>query len=81
MVSGQKIYRAALSEDENIGFREIHKEEKIIQLSVQSCGPDDHHAMEKDYVQSPASEELSDEQSDDDYLFEYILDTVFWDVE
>ena len=37
--------------------------------------------MKKDYVQSPESDELSDEQSDDDYFFEDILDTDFSDVE
>ena len=37
--------------------------------------------MEKDYVQSPESDELSDEQSDDDNLFEDISDTDFSDVE
>ena len=48
---------------------------------VESCGPDEHHAMENDYVLSPESEELSCEQSDDDYLFEDALDTDFPDVE
>ena len=37
--------------------------------------------MENDYVLSPESEELSDEQSDDDNLFEDIPDTYFLDVE
>ena len=37
--------------------------------------------MAKVYDLSPESEELSDEQSDDDYLFEDISDTVFSDDE
>ena len=37
--------------------------------------------MENDYVLSPESEELSEEQSDDEYLFSDILDTDFSDVE
>ena len=37
--------------------------------------------MENDCVQSPESEEISDEQSDDDYLFEDASDTDFSDVE
>ena len=37
--------------------------------------------MEKDCGLSPESDELSDEQSDDDYLFEDISDTDFLDVE
>ena len=37
--------------------------------------------MEKDYVLSPESDELSDEQSDNDYLFEDVSDTDFSDVE
>ena len=48
---------------------------------VESCGPDEHHAMEKESVLSPESEELSDEQSDDDNLFEDISDTDFSNVE
>ena len=40
-----------------------------------------HYAVEKDYVQSPESDELSDEQSDDDNLFEDISDTDFSDAE
>ena len=46
-----------------------------------SCGPNEHYAVEKDYVQSPESDELSDEQSDDDNLFEDISDTDFSEVE
>ena len=76
----KKIYGAALSEYENRGFRKFPTQ-KIIERSVESCGQDEHHAMEKDYVLSPESEELSDEQSDDDYLFEDISDTDFSDVE
>ena len=71
----QKIYRAALSENENSGFGELPTEEKVIERRVESCGPDEHHAMEKDYVLSAESEALSDEQSDDNYLFEDISDT------
>ena len=37
--------------------------------------------MDKDYVHSPESDELSNEQSDDDNLFEDISDTAFSDVE
>ena len=37
--------------------------------------------MEKDYVLSPESEELSDEQSGNDYLWEDISDTDCSDVE
>ena len=70
-----------VSEFENSGFREILTEEKVIERRVESCGPDEHHAMKKSYVLSPESEELSDEQSDDDYLFEDISDTDFSDVE
>ena len=62
-------------------MRKIPTEEKVVERSVESCGPDEHHAMEKDYILSPDSEELSDEQSDDDYLFEDISDTDFSDVE
>ena len=39
------------------------------------------YAVEKDYVQSPESDEISDEQSEDDNLFEDISDTDFLDVE
>ena len=39
------------------------------------------YAVEKDYVQSPESDELSDEQSDNDNLFKDISDTDFFDVE
>ena len=76
----QDIDRAVLSEYENSGFRKIPTEEKVIKRSVESCGPDEHHATEMDYVLSPESE-ISDEQSDDDYLFENISDTDFSDVE
>ena len=37
--------------------------------------------MEKDYVLSPESEELSDEQSDDEFWFEDVSDTDYSDVE
>ena len=77
----QKIYRAALSEYENCGFRKIPTEDKIIERSVESCGPDEHHAMKKDCVLSPESEEISDEQSDDEYWFQDVSDTVYSDVE
>ena len=77
----QEIYRAALIENENSGIKEIPTEEKIIERRVESCGPVEHHAMENDYVLSPESEELSDELSDDDYLFEVASDTDFSDVE
>ena len=70
-----------LSEYENSGFRAIPTEEKVIERSVESCGPDEQHAMENDYVLSPECEELIDEQSDDDYLFEDISDIDFSDVE
>ena len=56
-------------------------EEKINQRSNKSYGPDEHHAMEKYHVLSPESEESSDEQSDDDYLFEDISDRKYSDVE
>ena len=56
-------------------------EEKVIERSVESCGSDEHHTMEKVYVLSPQSEEICDEQSDDDYLFEDASDTDFSDVE
>ena len=77
----QEICRAALSENENSGFRELPTKEKIVERRVESLGPDEHHAMEKDYLLSPESEELSDEQSDDDYLFENVSDTDFSVVE
>ena len=77
----QKIYGAALSEYENCGFRKIPTEDKIIERSVESCGPDEHHAMKKDCVLSPESEEISDEQSDDEYWFQDVSDTVYSDVE
>ena len=78
--TNQVIYRAALSEYENNGDGELPTEE-IIERRVESCGPGEHYAMEKDYVQSPESEVLSDEQSDDDNLFEDVSDTDFSDVE
>ena len=77
----QKIHRAAVSEYESSGFRKIPTKEKIIDRSVESYGPDEHHAMEKDYVRSPESDDLSGEHSGDDYLFEDIPDTDFSDVE
>ena len=79
--TSQEICRAALSENENNGFREFPTEEKIVERRVESCGPDEHHAVEKDYVLSPESEELSDEELDDDYLFEDASDTDFSDAE
>ena len=79
--TNQEINRAALSEYENSGFRKLPTEEEIIERRVESCGPDEHHAVEKDYVLSPVSEELSDEQSVDDYLFKDISETDFLDVE
>ena len=77
----QEIHRAAVSEYDNSGFRKIPKKEKIVERRVESCGTDEHHAVEKDYVQSPDFDERSDEQSDDDYFFEDVLDTDFLDVE
>ena len=77
----QKIHRAAVSENENNGNRKIPTEEKVLERSVESYGPDEHHATGMDYVLSPESEELSDEQSDDDYVFKDISDTDFSDVE
>ena len=77
----QKIYGAALSEFENSGFRKIPTEDKIIERSVESCGPDEHHAMKTDCVLSPESEEMSDEQSDDDNLFEDASDVVELDID
>ena len=79
--TNQEIYRAVLSKYENSGNAELPTEEEIIERRVESCGPNEHHAMEKDYVQSPESDELSDKQSDDDNLFEDISDTDFSDVE
>ena len=76
-----EFYRVPRSKNENSGFRGIPTEEKVIRRSVESCGPEEHHAMEKDYVLSPESEELSYEQSDDDNLFDDISDTDFSDVE
>ena len=78
----QESNRAAVSEYENSGFRNRNPtEKKVIERRVESCGPDEHHAKEMDYVLSPESEELSGEQSDDDYLFEDASDTNFSDVE
>ena len=79
--TNQEIFSAPLREYEKRGFRKISAEEKIIERSVESCGPAEHHAMEKDSVLAPESAELSDEQSDDKYLFEDISDTDFLDVE
>ena len=56
-------------------MKEIPTEEKLIERSVESCRPNEHYAVEKVYVQSPESEELSDEQSVDVYLFEDVSDT------
>ena len=77
----QEICRAALSKIENSGFRKQTSEGEKIERKLESCGPDEHCAVEKDYVQSPESDELSDEQLYDDNLFEYISDTNFSDVE
>ena len=79
--TNQEICRAALSEYENSDEKEIRTEEKINELCVESCGPNENHAVEKDYVQSPETDEISDEQSDDDNLFEDISNTDFSDVE
>ena len=72
----KEIYRAALRKYENSGFGKLPTEGKIIEWSVKSFGPDEHHE-----VLSPEYEELSGEQSDDDYFFEDISDTDFSDVE
>ena len=77
----QEIYRAMLSEYENSGFRKKTSEEEINERRFESCGADEHHAMENDYVLSPESGELNDEQSDDDYFFEDISDTDFLNVD
>ena len=77
----QEIYRSVPSEYENNGIRELPTGENIIEWRVESCGPDEHHAMGVDFVLSPESDELSDEQSEDDYFFEDYLDTDFSDVE
>ena len=78
----QGICKAELSENDNSGNdRKFPTKEKINERSVESYGPVEHHAMENDYVLSPESEELRDEQSDDDYLFEDISDTEFSIVE
>ena len=79
--TNQEICRAALSEYENSDEKEILTEGKITERRVESCGPVEHHAMENNCVLSPESGELSDEQSDDDNLFEDISDTYFSDVE
>ena len=79
--TNQQMCRAQLSKYENSGFRKILTEEKVIERRVESCGPDEHHAMEKSYVLSPESEELSDEQSDDDYLLADVSNTDYSDVE
>ena len=79
--TNQEIHRAALSEHKNSGLKEILTEEKILERSVESSGPNEHYAVEKDYVQSQESDELSDELSDDDNLFEEISDTDFSDEE
>ena len=71
--TNQEVFRAALSEYENSGNGELPTEEEIIERRVESCGPDENHAMEK--------AELGDEQSDDENLFEDISDTDFSDVE
>ena len=78
--TNQKISRAAVSGFENSGFRKFPTEGKVIERSVESCGPVEHHAMEKDSVLSPESHEISDEQSDDDNLFEDASDTDSSDV-
>ena len=77
----QEINRAAVREYENSGNGEIPTEEKVIERRVESCGPVEHHAMENSYVLSPEYEEISDEQLDDDYLFEDASDTDFLDIE
>ena len=79
--TNQEISRAAVSEFENSGFRKFPTEGKVIERRVESCGPVEHHAMENSYVLSPEYEEISDEQLDDDYLFEDASDTDFSDVE
>ena len=79
--TNQEISRVALREYENSGFRKFLTEGKVIERRVESCGPDEHHAVKKDFVLSPESGELSDEQSDDDNLFEDISDTDFSDAE
>ena len=71
--TNQEVFRAALSEYENSGNGELPTEEEIIERRVESCGPDENHAMEK--------AELGDEQSGDENLFEDISDTDFSDVE
>ena len=79
--TNQEICRAALSENEKSGFRKQTSAAETIERKVESCGPNEHYAAEKDYVQSPESDELSDEQLDDENLFEDISDTDFSDVE
>ena len=51
----QEISRAALIEYGNSGIRKFLTE-KVIEWSVESCGPHEHHATEIDYVLSPESE-------------------------
>ena len=75
--TNQEISRAALSEYENSGFRNIPTEEKVIERRVESCGPDEHHAIEKECVLSPESGELSDEQSDDDICLKMFRIQIF----
>ena len=79
--TNKEIFKAALSKYENSGIREFPSEEEIIERRVESCGPDEHHPMEKGCVLSPVSGELSDEQSGGDYCFADISDTDFLDVE
>ena len=79
--TNQENCRAALSENENTGFRKQTSEGEIIERKVEPCGPNEHYAVEKDYIRSPESDELSDEQSDDDNFFEDISDTDFSGVE
>ena len=79
--TNQEICRAALSENGNSVFRKQTSEGEIIERKVESCGPNEHYAVEKDYLQSPESDELCDEQSDDENLFENISDTGVSDVE
>ena len=79
--TNQETCRAALGEYENSGFKKQTSEEKFIERSVESNGPHEHHPTENDYALSPESEELSYEQSDDDYWFEDASDTDFSDAE
>ena len=77
----QDVSRTVLGENENSEFRKILTVEKVIERRVESFWSDEHYAVEKDYVQSPESDELIDEQSDDDYLSEDLSDTDFSNVE